>query len=532
MAIIKEAAVVYKAPKRMKKRRQLDALVDNVKLPRHRKSSTSQELLDYNSDSSELEEFSLAGLSSRKAKIGLFMVTMACLSICLGLVWVQWHLRHEIVLLQEKLKSVQSPDQGKSEFASLQAQVKGMENSLKELKKSDGLLDMDERLRKVEATAEKLNQSVFDAQNTLKSLKLKALAGTIASLGSELKEGETAQSAKTAEFEERLSALEGKANQPEKSSDMMEKKNSVDAQFRGMLSQQIADVNETTRSGILSVRDELSTLQGRLSALESYTQSKESGLMHDEVETLVMALIQEKMNNLTSSSVAGASGEVNNHSSDVLSQLSEKVNFLTQTISSKADFAESMDLVSKGDFILFQNDTLLNFENVNRTVFALSTELDSTFHRLDIVDAAVLNMSTLVGFESVHADKNQEDIPALSNSNSASTTVSTIEEGALKTTFPAALSSGTSKEAYQKQNQGLQIEGIESAEDLRKSWETWPLNNGQISTDVACMMLHLQGDSCWTFQQWKNCHFNVQEEMATHSLQNPTLELKYLKLFR
>ena len=68
MAIIKEAAVVYKAPKRMKKRRQLDALVDNVKLPRHRKSSTSQELLDYNSDSSELEEFSLAGLSSRKAK--------------------------------------------------------------------------------------------------------------------------------------------------------------------------------------------------------------------------------------------------------------------------------------------------------------------------------------------------------------------------------------------------------------------------------------------------------------------------------
>ena len=67
-AVVKEAVVDYKAPKRMKKRRQLDALVNHSKLPRNRKSSISQELLYYNSDSSELEEFSVAGLNQRRAK--------------------------------------------------------------------------------------------------------------------------------------------------------------------------------------------------------------------------------------------------------------------------------------------------------------------------------------------------------------------------------------------------------------------------------------------------------------------------------
>ncbi|RUS80202.1 hypothetical protein EGW08_012027 [Elysia chlorotica] len=505
MSVGKETAVIYKAPKRMKKRRQLDALVDTVKLPRHRKSSTSQELLDYDSDSSENEEFSIAGLNSRKTKccfcqgivlrIGLFMVTMACLSICLGLVWVQWHLRHEIVVLQEKFKSVQSPDQGKGELALLQTQVKDIENSLKELKKSDGIFenlkstvsDFGVRLRKVEASTEKLNQSVGDAQSLLNTPKeLKSLAGTVASLGSELKEGEKTQSAKTTEVENRLSALE--ANQLEKSSEMMQKKSSVDEQFRDMLSQQITEVNETAKSQIANVRNDLSLLQGRLSALESYSQSKESGLGHDEVESLVMALIQEKMTNMTQSSVAATSNELTDGSPDALSQLSERVNYFTQILNSKADFADNMDLVSKGDFILFKGDTLMNFETVNKTVFSLSAELESLMHRLDAVDAAVLNMSALLIPKSEQVDDNQGDNnPVLSSSNSRSTTVSTVE-GVPKTSVPSA-SSSQNPQGIDQESQGLQIEGIETAEDLHKAWETWPQIDGQLSTDVVLSLL-------------------------------------------
>lgn len=59
--------VEYKLPKKMKKRRQLDALVDTVKLPRSRQNSTSaQELLDCQSDSSENDEFSLSSPGSKR----------------------------------------------------------------------------------------------------------------------------------------------------------------------------------------------------------------------------------------------------------------------------------------------------------------------------------------------------------------------------------------------------------------------------------------------------------------------------------
>lgn len=61
--------VEYKLPKKMKKRRQLDALVDSVKLPRSRKTSASaQELLDCHSESSDIDEFTLpqTGIKRRR----------------------------------------------------------------------------------------------------------------------------------------------------------------------------------------------------------------------------------------------------------------------------------------------------------------------------------------------------------------------------------------------------------------------------------------------------------------------------------
>ena len=61
--------VGYKLPKKMKKRRQLDALVTIGKLPRNRKNSNStQELLDYNSDSSDGEDCAANSMSPLRKK--------------------------------------------------------------------------------------------------------------------------------------------------------------------------------------------------------------------------------------------------------------------------------------------------------------------------------------------------------------------------------------------------------------------------------------------------------------------------------
>lgn len=62
-----KSEIEYKLPKRMKKRRELDALVDTVKLPRSRKNSSSaQELLDYHSDSSDIDEYTTHGAKRKK----------------------------------------------------------------------------------------------------------------------------------------------------------------------------------------------------------------------------------------------------------------------------------------------------------------------------------------------------------------------------------------------------------------------------------------------------------------------------------
>lgn len=37
------------------------------------------------------------------AHIGLFMVTMACLTTCAALVWVQWHIKHELDSLRKQV---------------------------------------------------------------------------------------------------------------------------------------------------------------------------------------------------------------------------------------------------------------------------------------------------------------------------------------------------------------------------------------------------------------------------------------------
>lgn len=537
MAIINEAIVNFKAPKRMKKRRQLDALVDTVKLPRNRKNSTSRELLNENSDSSEVEEFSLAGLHSRSAnrcclcqgivlRIGLFMVTVACLSICFGLVWVQWHLRHEIKMLQEKMQTVQSPEEGKNDLTLLQTQVKELESSLQELKKSDGILEhmkstvkeIGGKLRNVEATTMKLNQSVTDAQSLLDTPKnLKSLSGIVASLGSDFnlfKEEKVTQSAKINELEQRISVLE--ANQLERGQAPPEKKVSMDPQFIDVLSQQIADVNETSEAGIISTNEQISEIQGRLSALEMYEQSKGQTLGHDEVETLVTALIQEKLNNLSAPTVAVSSSQTANGSSEELSQLVTKVNRLTEIMEAKTEFAESMDLVGKGDFIIFQGDAEMKFETINKTLFALSTELDAFLQRLDSIDSAVIKIGAAVTNSSTSTiDQAPQPVSARASTTVASDdTVASVDEMAANVDQPVgdskvtgtteqsvdhsnqleASSSEISEEIDQALNQepqqGLHIKGIETAEDLHKAFlEVWPLSDGQIDADFVLSQL-------------------------------------------
>ncbi|GFO13273.1 EF-hand calcium-binding domain-containing protein 14 [Plakobranchus ocellatus] len=494
MAIVKEAVVEYKVPKRMKKRKQLDALVDMTKLPRNRKGSTSQELLDFKSDSSDVEEFSVNGLSTRKAngccichgiviRIGLFMVSMACLSICLGLVWVQWHLRHEINALQEKLLTVQSSDSSQTDLSVLQKEVKDINEIVSELKKKDGVLEnlkstVDElsaKVKRVEGVASKLNESVVSAQQLINTpKKLEDLTHVVA------KQGNDQLSLKTSidGLAETISHLQ--EQQKESTVDVKEKKNSLDTQFGDMLSQQIARVNETATSGILSVKEQLDLVNEKL--------SKEPTLNNEKVENLVATLIQEKLNNLTVSSGSGLGEETGKENLSAISELSQRINNLSLILDFKSDFADTMGLISKGDFVLFKDVTLMNLESINRTVFALSAEFESVLHRLDTLDAVILNISAAVTNNSMEVIDEPEPFPDSSHTDAVSTTVETPwTEQSFDPVASNPSLQGT--ENYGNAKPEFHIEGINTVEDLHEAYPNWPLKNGQLEEDALLSLL-------------------------------------------
>jgi len=119
----------------MKKRRDLDALV-NGKLGGRRKKNGQHELLR-NTDSSDIEEFAIPPQNlARKhrstsrfcstclAVCGFFLLT-ACAVAVAGLVWVHIELKKDVDLLQIRLSTVEGGNAGNSnEFQDVHANIR------------------------------------------------------------------------------------------------------------------------------------------------------------------------------------------------------------------------------------------------------------------------------------------------------------------------------------------------------------------------------------------------------------------------
>ena len=74
--------VQFKPSKKMKKRRQLDALVSNGKKIARRKQSGHELLRSNDSESSEVEEFSVLENQKSKRFVGFFISLLCFLAFC------------------------------------------------------------------------------------------------------------------------------------------------------------------------------------------------------------------------------------------------------------------------------------------------------------------------------------------------------------------------------------------------------------------------------------------------------------------
>ncbi|BFY99546.1 hypothetical protein BsWGS_02586 [Bradybaena similaris] len=470
--------VDYRLPKKMKKRRQLDALVDTVKLPRTRKNSASvQELLD--SDSSENDEFSLQPPGSKRknrccvwqsiaAQIGLFMVTTACLTTCVGLVWVQWHIRHELDSLRKQMTSVENSDKASTELLKFQSQLAEVNTSVLAVRAGPGglqemtntLAQVHTQLKALEAANKELQASVSASKDLLNlPNKVDTLSNTLASLGSDTSRlDKDMQALQDGHFENRIAALENS----------MKEKNPVPS-----ISSDRAETvtfNETLHSGLQSLRQELDQFSARISVLEKFTSQTQSALDTTRITELINQLLQEKMGNLT----AGDQGSSN----------------VSQPSQVPADV-----LTDKAEFLAFKADILDSFEKVNETVVILNQELEAIATRLDSHDVALINLTSAVLRVSRTGAEHQPG-------DEGTTTTSTSTGSPRQESASDASTAGPA----------IKITGINSLEDLHSAFSSWPLQHGQVSVDsLEGVQFPVNKDQLKQFDSDHNGFFSEQE---------------------
>uniref|UniRef100_A0A0B7A4G2 EF-hand domain-containing protein n=1 Tax=Arion vulgaris TaxID=1028688 RepID=A0A0B7A4G2_9EUPU len=313
-----KGVVDYKHPKKMKKRRQLDALVDTIKLPRSRKNSASaQELLDCHSDSSEVDELTLSQSSSKKkrccicqsivARIGLFMVTMACLTTCIGIIWVQWHLRHELDSLRKQVTSAQNSESVSPDVLKIQSQLAEVNKSVTNMKTgpyglqetTNTITSIKNKLKELTEANTRLQSSVAASKEVLElPSKMNALSTMLATLGSDFKDFMNMQTSKYIELEKRVTAVEIEAKEVSK-----DKTSLLDNKASQKLSQELINYNISLHTGLQSVNQELERQSVRMSTLEEFTKpqplSSSFSLNNTEVNDMIAKLIQEKQLNDT-----------------------------------------------------------------------------------------------------------------------------------------------------------------------------------------------------------------------------------------
>lgn len=194
----------------MKKRRELDALVNgNSKLGRSRKKQTKgqHELLRNDTDSSDLEEFSIPEKTVvRKRGPSRFCAT--CLTVCGffllvscmvaigGLVWVHLELKNEIITLQNKMASAQGSSEGSiNEIFEIKKQLGAQKKSLEDLtngenglaKVQTSIADLKKQVASLNVTTKTLQKGLAEAPQ-LASLPttVSELSTNVASMGSDL----------------------------------------------------------------------------------------------------------------------------------------------------------------------------------------------------------------------------------------------------------------------------------------------------------------------------------------------------------
>ncbi|XP_069127533.1 EF-hand calcium-binding domain-containing protein 14-like isoform X3 [Argopecten irradians] len=204
--------VEFKPSKRMKKRRELDALVGNVKT--RRKSKSGHELLRSDSESSEIDEFSLSAQKSFMRNkghgsagcscvtvFGIFLVG-TCLLACVALLWMHFQMKRDLDEMRDKIFSVESRNtNGLGDYQDLRNKVQTVNQTMQGIKAGDDteMARMNQRLTNITNKIHILSMTTESLQEGLKAapeikqiaMKVPVVVSTVAKLGVNVKSMQT-----------------------------------------------------------------------------------------------------------------------------------------------------------------------------------------------------------------------------------------------------------------------------------------------------------------------------------------------------
>ncbi|KAK7495887.1 hypothetical protein BaRGS_00012877, partial [Batillaria attramentaria] len=278
----------------MKKRRQLDALVSNGKLPR-RKNSGHELLRSNDSDSSEVEEFSV--LEGQKWGrrftsspccatfyiVLIIVILTACILASATLIWMHLELKRDFNNLRARLALVENKNAGTpEEFQALQFRLQTVNRTLAE--RTSGLNSLNKSITDIKNRISSLETKTTQLQQSLPSqgssdIEDKALAKTVANLGSdlqstradveELKTQEKTCASQVADLSSRVGALE-KPGGREGGSDPL----------TANLLAQIGQMNVSFAQKLDKALSDTSKLQTQMDVMEAFTSDLQTQLQN------------------------------------------------------------------------------------------------------------------------------------------------------------------------------------------------------------------------------------------------------------
>lgn len=335
------SSVQFKPSKRMKKRRQLDALVGNEKKLSRRKPSAHELLRSNDSGSSEVEEFGIIhGHKLDKSwtssccftcySLTCALLVTSCLLACATLIWMHLELKRDFNDLRDRLQLVENKNAGiPEEFQALQSKLNLIDKSLNDIRTgkhglqslNESIISMQVQIASLAATQQQQQQSIQTSNSHDNNHE--DVAKTVADLGSGLHTAQNEistikESQKT--FTSQLSELTTKVNSLENHGG---REGGVSQSDTEGLQAMVTQINSTLSQTVAKAVTDLSKQQTHIEALDQFTQG-----LQTQVHKLVLSLnasqhiLQDAL--LPQNTTAGGADE--------LTQLQKKVDELQLTL--------------------------------------------------------------------------------------------------------------------------------------------------------------------------------------------------------